>query len=346
MEPQTIISCFKTWITVLCFLLLGFFRPSGAVFIENFSHGRILPVVCYYEKGQAFRPFPMNYGMEDVRGNLCSHVNLAYIELNETTGTIKLDPTINFTEFAQLKNKFPRLKTLLSIGGWSNQTQVISAMATTMTRRRVFINDAVRKLVDNGFDGLDVFWLFPGMVDRGGNRRDKVNFVRLLKELYAAFKGRKLLLTAGVPINQNVLDAGYDIPAIDRYLDWMNIIGYDLRGYWNVRTDIHSPLHPRTIDGPDVSELNVICKNIKFGTWRRSFDAEGMCPYATDGKDWVGYEDAESISKKVEFVRKEGYAGIMVLSCDMDDFRGVCGTQNILLQTINDAIPRLRYNVI
>lgn len=410
MEPRSAERCFKTWVIVFGFLLLGIACPSVAVFIENFSHGRILPVVCYYEKGQAFRPSPMNYDVGDVPGHLCSHVNLAYIELNQTTHTIQREPSVMLAEFAKLKLKFPRLKTLLSIGGWSNQTQVISAMATTATRRRVFIRDAVKMLLDHDFDGLDIFWLFPGFIDRGGSRRDKINFVRLLKELYAAFKEHKLLLTIGVPINQNILDAGYNIPEIDRYLDWMNVIGYDLRGYWNGRTDVHSPLHHRTIDGPDAAELNVeqglqalldrgaskrklvlgvafygrvyklldpenaglhapislserpekgaflksdeihayfeVCKNIKFGTWQRSFDAEGMCPYASNGQDWVGYEDAESISKKVQFVRKEGYAGMMVLSCDMDDFRGVCGTQNILLQTINDGIPRLKNVVI
>ncbi|KAK8784848.1 hypothetical protein V5799_008785 [Amblyomma americanum] len=372
----------------MCLLIFCAFQV--AVFIENFSHGSILPVVCYYEKGQAFRPTPMNYDMENVPGNLCSHVNLAYMELNDTNWTIKRDPNVRLAEFAQLKKKYPRLKTLLSIGGWSNETKVISAMATTRTRRRAFIKDTVKLLVGGGLDGLDVFWLFPGHGDQGGNRRDKINFVRLLKELYAAFREHKLLLTAGVPINQSILDAGYDILAIDRYLDWMNVIGYDLRGNWNGKTDIHSPLHPRAIDGPDVTELNVeqglqalldrgaskrklvlgvafygrvyrlasadntglhapidllnrpkrgaflrsddihayfeVCKNIKFGGWERSFDEEGMCPYATNGQDWVGYEDPESIALKVEFVRKKGYAGIMVLSCDLDDFR-VPGTR-------------------
>ncbi|XP_049527054.1 endochitinase-like [Dermacentor silvarum] len=37
----------------------------------------------------------------------------------------------------------------------------------------------------------------------------------------------------------------------------MNVIGYGLRGYRNGRADIHSPLHPRTFDQPDVRQLNV-----------------------------------------------------------------------------------------
>ncbi|XP_037277917.2 endochitinase isoform X1 [Rhipicephalus microplus] len=410
MEPQNVKCCCKNWITALCCILLWLFSPSAAVFIENFSHGRILPVVCYYEKGQALRPYPMNYDTSDVPGHLCSHVNLAFMELNRTTYTIQEDHTVKFTDFAQLKKKFPRLKTFISVGGWSNQTRVISAMTSRRERRKAFIKDAKKLLVDHDFDGLDIHWLFPGFADQGGRNSDKVNFVRLLKELYAAFKAHNLLLTAAIPINQQILDNGYDIRAIDRYVDWMNVIGYDIRGYWNGRTDVHSPLHRRSIDGNDTADLNVetglqvllgrgaskrklvlgvafygrvyrlsdpqnvglhapidlvkkpqrgaflmsdnihayfeICKNIKFGSWRRSFDSQGMCPYATNGQDWVGYEDEESIAKKVEFVRKEGYAGIMVLSSDMDDFLGVCGTHNILLQTINSGIRRLRNFVV
>ncbi|KAH7940997.1 hypothetical protein HPB49_008948 [Dermacentor silvarum] len=130
-------------------------------------------------------------------------------------------------------------------------------MASTMTRRRAFINHTVQTLLSNGFDGLDIFWMFPGVVHRDHNGTDKINVVRLLEELYTAFKGHKLLLTAAVPIDQHILDEGYDTPAIDRYLDWLKVIGYGLRGYRNGRADIHSPLHPRTFDQADVLQLNL-----------------------------------------------------------------------------------------
>ncbi|KAH7961118.1 hypothetical protein HPB52_002989 [Rhipicephalus sanguineus] len=307
---------------------------QAAVFIENFSHGRMLPVVCYYEKGQALRPFPMNYDIDDVPGHLCSHVNLAYITLNHTTYTIHEDNTIKFADFAKLKTNFTRLKTFISIGGWNNQTQVISAMASMADRRKAFINDTVRLLVDHNFDGLDIFWLFPGSVDRGGSIEDKVNFVRLLEELYAAFRVHKLLLTAAVPINQQILDNGYDIPEINRSIDGNDTADLNVetglqalldRGaskrklvlgvafYGRVyklanpkEAGLHAPIDfiNKPERGAFLMSDNIhayfeVCKNIKFGSWNRSFDSEGMCPYASNGRDWVGYEDAESISKKV-----------------------------------------------
>ncbi|KAK8784847.1 hypothetical protein V5799_008784 [Amblyomma americanum] len=208
-----------------------------------------------------------------------------------------------------------------------------------------------------------------------------------------------------------MLDAGYDIPAIDRYLDWMNVIGYDIRGVWNT-TDIPSVLHGRAIYRSILTELNVeqglqalldrgaskrklvlgvafygrvymlasadktglhapidihnkpqwcaflfrhdmpayleACRNVELlkPMWIRQIDKEGLCLYATNGEDMEVYEDLESIAHKVEFVRKEGYAGIMVMSCDKDAFICLRGKNNALLEKINNGIPRLRNNLV
>lgn len=380
------------------------------VFPPTYNHGRILPVVCYYEKGQSLRPNPANYDIGDVPGQLCSHVNLIYIELDEQTWKVKEDSTVNFTSFNQIKRKFPRVKTFLSIGGWSNQTKVISTMALGNESRRLFVDGIAETLRQLNFDGLDIFWLYPGHAERGGRRSDKANLIQLLKKLRRVFRKRGLLLTIAVSLNKYILDRGYNIPEIVRYVDWMNVVGYDLRGIWNDRTDIHSPLYPRNIDSEEMAGLNVqegmqeildrgavkrklvlgiafygrvyrladpriaglhspidkvnrpragaflgsdhihayleICLNLKSGAWRRYFDSEGQCPYATNGEDWVGYEDEESIRQKVDFVRSEGYAGFAVVNVGMDDFRGWCGARNGLLEVINNGIPYERLPII
>ncbi|CAN8021194.1 unnamed protein product [Ixodes persulcatus] len=235
----------------------GVLHCACQVFPPTYNHGRILPVVCYYEKDQSLRPSPANYDIGDVPGQLCSHVNLVYIELDEQTWKVKQDSTVNFTSFNQIKRKFPRLKTFLSIGGWSNQTKVISTMALGNESRRLFVDGIAETLRQLNFDGLDLFWLFPGHAERGGRRSDKANLIQLLKKLRRVFRKQGLLLTIAVPLNKYVLDRGYNIPEIVRYVDWMNVVGYDLRGIWNDRTDIHSPLYPRNIDSEEMAGLNV-----------------------------------------------------------------------------------------
>ena len=57
------------------------------------------------------------------------------------------------------------------------------------------------------------------------------------------------------------------------------------------------------------------------------------------GRNWIGYEDPESIKVKVDWVRDRGYAGVMNWAIDMDDFRGICGPKNILVNILHDGKP-------
>lgn len=74
--------------------------------------------------------------------------------------------------------------------------------------------------------------------------------------------------------------------------------------------------------------------DITMLSWRREYDQVGQCPYAYRGDQWVGYEDEESISAKVDFVLEQDYGGVMVFNIDMDDFNGVCGVKNPLLNSV------------
>lgn len=69
-----------------------------------------------------------------------------------------------------------------------------------------------------------------------------------------------------------------------------------------------------------------ICRDIKQGGWNVVKDPEGrMGPYAHKGRQWVGYDDVETIRRKSQFVRDMGLGGGMVWALDLDDFRNDCG---------------------
>lgn len=53
---------------------------------------------------------------------------------------------------------------------------------------------------------------------------------------------------------------------------------------------------------------------------------------------WVGYENAESIKYKIDFIKESRYAGAMVWAIDMDDFQGLCGERNPLMNTIYQGL--------
>ncbi|XP_064455898.1 endochitinase-like isoform X2 [Ornithodoros turicata] len=391
---------------LLMWYLISVATYQGAMsFGPKYNHRRHLPVVCHVNKYSYAHTAPYDYQTTDIPTHLCSHVNYAFADIEENTWKVK-DVPGNFRNFTALKSESPRLKVMLSIGGWSDQSNLISKMASSRKNRRKFLHDIFATLKTYDFDGLDIFWLFPGFQERGGVPEDKGNFVRLVKEFREAMvlkNATHLELTAAVPLSPFVLDNGYDIFQLNRYLDWMYVIAYELRGKWLSETDVHSPIVTRSIDPPDLRQLNVrdgmrdlfergafkrkvlmgiafygrsyklrsayntglhapidvngnprpgpilnsseiysyteICRFLQNDSWTRRFDYEGECPYAFSGDEWTGYDDEESIRYKMNLMRDEGYAGVMVMSSDMDDFRGACGKTNILLHAINDELP-------
>lgn len=78
-----------------------------------------------------------------------------------------------------------------------------------------------------------------------GPASDKQGFSLLLEELSAEFKPKGLLLSSAVSPNKRVIDAGYDVPALAKYLDWIAVMSYDYHGQWDKKTGHNAPLYER-----------------------------------------------------------------------------------------------------
>jgi|ERR1712130_33294 len=73
-------------------------------------------------------------------------------------------------------------------------------------------------------------------------------------------------------------------------------------------------------------KFNKICTLVAGPTsnWTRVWDDERKVPYMYKGKEWVSYEDEESVKEKAKYANKEGLAGLGFNNLAYDDFDGRC----------------------
>ena len=71
-----------------------------------------------------------------------------------------------------------------------------------------------------------------------------------------AFRPKGLLLTAAVSPSKTVIDAGYDVPALSRYLDIINVMTYDYHGHWDKKTGHVAPL--KDYEGSNYDYFNAV----------------------------------------------------------------------------------------
>ncbi|GAB6938209.1 glycosyl hydrolase family 18 protein [Isoptericola variabilis] len=227
----------------------------------------------------------------------------------------------SFNQLKQLKAKYPHLKVMLSLGGWT-WSKNFSRAAATQASRETFVSSCVDQYLKGNlpvidgrggpgaaagiFDGFDIDWEWPG--SQNGNEgndvdevNDRQNFKLLLAEFrrqldaYGATTGEDYLLSAFLPANPEDIEAGgWNDPAIFESLDYGNIQGYDLHGAWQPDLTGHQinlyddPADPRA-DGRRFSADKAVQEYVGNGVDPAQLGL-GMAMY---GRGWTGATQAE-----------------------------------------------------
>ena len=156
-----------------------------------------------------------------------------------------------------LKAAHPRLKVMVSVGGWS--VGGFSEAAMTAAGRQRFADSAAALLEQTHADGLDVDWEYPGHHESGiaSGPQDREHFTALLRTLRTtldrAGHGKHYLLTIAAADGPFV--DGIDLAAVALSLDWFNLMTYDFCNAMTPTTCNHTGLHASALAPADARTL-------------------------------------------------------------------------------------------
>lgn len=308
------------------------------------------------------------YGKNVPTDEYLTHVNYAFAELYMNGDEyVKFGLQGDRSRFDKVKQAVKKagIKLLLSFtnsvsNGDNARGGGFSALCKSPEMRKQFAKDCSNFIINEGLDGIDIDWEFPGM-SFGGNAYDTQvdvdNFTLLMKELREAIGRNKLLTYAGYCMDvKETTDGGrryIDIVAVDPYVDFVNIMTYDLdaapshqsaisspQAYWDCERSVQAyldagispsklvlgvPFYGRAHwdSGGAIDYNKIILLSKADGYVIDNWDAEGQVPYVTkNGTFYCGYDNARSIAAKGEWIRSLGLRGMMFWDYDGDDSAG------------------------
>jgi chitinase len=338
-------------------------------------------VIGYYADWTAAR-----YPLADIPADKLTHVNYAFGKIGPDSrltwnAAVAVDqvypgdcndsacPHGLFNQVTLLKRRYPHLKFIMSVGGWTDSGPFYE-MAAADASRQAFVDSCAAFLkAYPQFDGIDIDWEHPVVGGlQPGQARDAHNYVLLLSALRRAI-GPQKLLTVAVGAGPRAIEP-LEYSEMAASLDWVSVMTYDFhtggtRAGFNAalynhddpsdpRLNLHDAVQailakgvPRTklvagvpfygrgwrgVESPDVWSqgtgsmqvggyriiADTFLKNPRFV---RHWDDVAKVPwlYNAQTKEWISYDDPQSMTLKGEYVAAQQLNGVMFWELSNDD---------------------------
>ena len=150
----------------------------------------------------------------------------------------------NFEQLSRFKELNPNVELGFALGGWTLSDEFSTAFASQSGRDR-FTSDVVDIFQNNQFFSVvDFDWEYPGGGGNSGNASsssDGANFALVLEQLRTELDA--LELQTGGHYEVSIATAGgsekldnLNLPGIDPYVDFYNVMAYDFHGGWENQT--------------------------------------------------------------------------------------------------------------
>ncbi len=173
--------------------------------------------------------------------------------------------TLLIQKMVSLKKRNPKLKVLLSLGGWGG-CKTCSDVFNTATGRKEFAQSV--KQTNDFFqtDGLDLDWesrSLPGHPGHPYQAADKENFTSLVQQLRKSL-GKKHSITFAAGGFQRFVDEAVDWKKVMKTVDYVNLMTYDLVHGYSTVTGHHTPLYstPEQLESTDNCVQALIKKEV------------------------------------------------------------------------------------
>ncbi|MBA0594246.1 putative cysteine-rich receptor-like protein kinase 20 [Gossypium raimondii] len=181
------------------------------------------------------------FPIQDINSALFTHLSYAFADVNASNYQLLIPSASQqyLSTFPTIvKRRNPSVKPLLSIWNGISATgksiagenvtdSVLSSMVSASSKRKSFIDSSIKTARRYGFQGMDLFWVWP-------NSTDLSNIGVLLDEWRAAINSEQrqpgesqLILTLAIRYLPTIEMVSYPIDSIRRNVDWAHVVAYD-----------------------------------------------------------------------------------------------------------------------